>query len=246
MTRFYKEKNMNAERIARTGKHCFTLIELLVVIAIIAILAAILLPALNSARERGRSASCINNLKQIGLMIVGYSENNNDYIPLSKSEKGIGVRWNSFIGHLALYRAGYSSYDNGLLAGKDIDSIFHCPSQSVPLSDWDGEVPKAPDYIGAVWCGYYDGGWAYPAKKMGSSRMHSSIVLLVDTNKATHHWNEVNSVNGLTSPEFDPRHSKSWNELFSDGHVGTGNETSRSNAEAKIAFGWKDDNGRIW
>ena len=61
-------------------KH-FTLIELLVVIAIIAILAAILLPALQSARERGRSASCVSNMRQLGQAFQGYVDNTEYFIP---------------------------------------------------------------------------------------------------------------------------------------------------------------------
>jgi prepilin-type N-terminal cleavage/methylation domain-containing protein len=66
----------------------FTLIELLVVIAIIAVLMAILMPSLNRAREQGKRAGCLNNLKQLGLAWIAYAGDNDDKIINGEAENG--------------------------------------------------------------------------------------------------------------------------------------------------------------
>jgi len=70
----------------------FTLIELLVVIAIIAMLSSILLPALSKAREKGRQAVCISNLKQLTLAFMMYKDDNDGWYPPASSQDN-NKRW---------------------------------------------------------------------------------------------------------------------------------------------------------
>ena len=121
---------MKQLRYTGVNRTRFTLIELLVVIAIIAILAAILLPALNSARERGRSASCISNLKQMGNGLMGYTNDFNLFPISTLNTKLGGGNASSWKYQIYIYAVG----DPGstlLDYGKAVSSgIFLCPSWS--------------------------------------------------------------------------------------------------------------------
>lgn len=208
----------------------FTLIELLVVIAIIAILAGMLLPALNQARAKARQTACMSLLKQIGLGFMFYCSDNEDYLPMAYGPVANCVNANE-AWQVPVFR--YIKPDISSVTEADKVKLF-CPE--VKQSTAINPPPKCAGYtmyVGAAGMhpDYPYGSYQYRIKN--TSIRNASKALLVgesqpDTGRGYHFRKDFAfDANGKVLPTpaanagwyLDMRHAQSVNFAFADGHT---------------------------
>ncbi len=182
-------------------KSKFTLIELLVVIAIIAILAAMLLPALQSARQYAQKTACMNNLKNCSVGFFNYAMDNGDHIAGDMSASS------SYYFRL-LCEQIYGTYQGN---GKDL--IMICPSRNVNLK------PRAGTF---TWIDY-----RVNSNYVNTSNVWYRLSKVINPDKTVYMTESSENMNGVSAASVDwTRHTKpvSANFLFFDGHVDSTNE----------------------
>ena len=223
----------------------FTLIELLVVIAVIAILAALLLPALSKAKSRAQTLVCLGNLKQLDLCVHLYVTDNNDYFVPNNSVVVVNAQANDVTGQSWLpdqsapTELDPSNIVNGLLFKYNTSlGIYHCPADLSTLETPDGQpLPqlrwRSYNMSESV-NGYPQGDPEYfpliPAWTRYTEIRHPSpgqLFVLIDENSGTQLDAEFGNP-PVGSPYFEPniwwdmpsdRHNQGANLSFADGHV---------------------------
>jgi prepilin-type N-terminal cleavage/methylation domain-containing protein len=127
---------------ATHGLRVFTLIELLVVIAIIAILAAMLLPALAQAKNKSKQIVCMGNTKQVTLAMLMYVDDQDEQFPINSTGPGENVSWDDRL-------AGYDGrvlteaelLDNNMPDGDSRHDVYQCPSDTI--AHRNGNAPRS-------------------------------------------------------------------------------------------------------
>ncbi|MBE6391921.1 MAG: prepilin-type N-terminal cleavage/methylation domain-containing protein [Lentisphaerae bacterium] len=199
-----------APSVRRVKENSFTLIELLVVIAIIAILAAILLPALQQARQRGISANCTNNIGQLGKVMMAYAGDNDDWRPVwprTADTKQYGV----LLRYVSRKRSGKSTTGKTPYYDRTITDAYWCPGQYAnPLCMADTNITKDVYYV------FTSTTSTVPIHKVVNIITPGEKIMWLEES-----YSKKTSNNGM---RYDSKrhafgHNKSMNLVFWDAHV---------------------------